>query len=231
MNNIDKLSACEKQLTVLKIDKVRQGIKALPERISEKDIPAVREIYGLYLSLSEADQKAIPSEEYQKLSGAVDAILGIEKEMSAAASVQTLIENLPEPADLVLKDKEAVEKARADYDRLSEGAKGRIEQTLVTKLQDAEKKIAELSQAEIPAKGVYLTVEKFALGQGFVVRPLRVELDEGVNLAEMVTDEIGWRRYSNTGTIESNFYLSGVLDGDNSEAVIPQYIVDRVIAG
>lgn len=74
---------------------------------------------------------------------------------------------------------------------------------------------------------VVMTMEKFTLGQGYVIEPMLVEVEEGDTAADVfmrAAKEKGmeYRCSYSSGT----FYLGAVKDNDTGEAVIPQYILD-----
>ncbi len=78
-----------------------------------------------------------------------------------------------------------------------------------------------------PKGYVTISMEKFTLGLGYVIEPVKVPFYEGDNIAKLTADLIGKGNYENTGSIESGFYLSSVKDNDTREANIPQYILDK----
>lgn len=74
---------------------------------------------------------------------------------------------------------------------------------------------------------VTLSVEKFTLGQGYIVEPITVPYSEGDTVAKIITEYLGEGNYQNTGSVESGFYLSYIRDNDTSEVNVPQYILDQ----
>ena len=74
---------------------------------------------------------------------------------------------------------------------------------------------------------VTLSVEKFTLGQGYIVEPITVPYSEGDTVAKLITEYLGEGNYQNTGSVESGFYLSSVRDNDTSDVNVPQYILDQ----
>lgn len=75
---------------------------------------------------------------------------------------------------------------------------------------------------------VTVSVEKFTLGQGYIIEPVRVPIQEGDNAAEVIAELLGEERNRHGGTVESNFYLSGVYDPSAGEVNIPAYIVQAI---
>lgn len=78
-----------------------------------------------------------------------------------------------------------------------------------------------------PKGYVTISIEKFTLGLGYVEEPIKVPFYEGENVAKLITDIIGDGNYSNTGSLESGFYLSSLKDNDSREPKVPQYILDE----
>lgn len=74
---------------------------------------------------------------------------------------------------------------------------------------------------------VTLSVEKFTLGQGYIVEPITIPYSEGDTVAKLITEYLGEGNYKNTGSVENGFYLSYVRDNDTSDVNVPQYILDQ----
>ncbi|WP_148557309.1 Ig-like domain-containing protein [Terrisporobacter glycolicus] len=74
---------------------------------------------------------------------------------------------------------------------------------------------------------VYVTMEKFTLGQGFKIEPIKVTVPERTKASKVITDLLGEGNYKMTGTVDSNFYLSYIKD-NNTEIKIPQYILSAI---
>ena len=80
---------------------------------------------------------------------------------------------------------------------------------------------------------VYVSVEKFSLGQGYLVEPTAVTFTEGENYAQIfdrVIRAAGYD-YENTGTLTDNFYLSGIIGADTKVIDIPDCIQNMEPAG
>jgi len=75
---------------------------------------------------------------------------------------------------------------------------------------------------------VTVSVEKFTLGQGYVVEPVRVPFQEGDNVAAVISELLGEEHYRHGGSIENSFYLSGVYDPGAGEVDIPSYILQAI---
>ncbi len=80
----------------------------------------------------------------------------------------------------------------------------------------------------IPKGYVTIAIEKFTLGLGYVIEPVKVPFYEGDNIAKLTVDLIGEDNYVSSGSVESGFYLSSVKDNDTREANVPQYILDNI---
>ena len=74
---------------------------------------------------------------------------------------------------------------------------------------------------------VTISVEKFTLGQGYIVEPITVSYKAGETVAELLTKVLGEGNYENTGSVDSAFYLSYIRDEDEGEVNVPQYILDQ----
>ena len=76
---------------------------------------------------------------------------------------------------------------------------------------------------------VIVDIEKFTLGQGFIMEPTVVKLQEGDSAADVTlraAEQAGVElQYRGTGF---GFYLSAVRDDETREANIPQYILDAM---
>ena len=76
---------------------------------------------------------------------------------------------------------------------------------------------------------VIVDIEKFTLGQGFIMEPTVVKLQEGDSAADVTlraAEQAGVElQYRDS---EYGFYLSAVRDDETREANIPQYILDAM---
>ncbi|MEE0777050.1 MAG: S-layer homology domain-containing protein, partial [Bacillota bacterium] len=81
-----------------------------------------------------------------------------------------------------------------------------------------------------PAETVVVSMEKFTLGQGYVIEPSVVELegnDTAATVIERAAKAKGIEVDSNANDTYG-YYLARVKDNDQSEAKIPQYILDEI---
>ncbi len=95
----------------------------------------------------------------------------------------------------------------------------------------------KVEAASTPKGYVTVSMEKFTLGLGYIIEPVRVPIYEGDTGAKVITrlidKNLGKNSYEHTGSIgdESGvvgqtFYLASVKDKDKREAKIPKYILD-----
>lgn len=229
VTNLDTLEKAEARIEALSIGAVQSAIAKLPKEITEENKAQVRETYADYLTLSDKAKAQITEDETQALNAAIDQVVALEKEILSAQTVKARIDALPLVDQLTITDADTVSNIRGLYDQLSESAKKRVDNLKV--LEEAEKQI-EILQAEQPkTKTITLSIEKFTLGQGYIQTPIQIEVEEDDNLAAITTGLLGRGNYKNTGTVDKQFYLSGIKDNDTSEANIPQYIKDAVDRG
>ncbi|HBL83592.1 MAG: hypothetical protein A2Y17_09375 [Clostridiales bacterium GWF2_38_85] len=74
---------------------------------------------------------------------------------------------------------------------------------------------------------VYITVEKFAVGQGYILEPTRLALEDGDTAWSVLVRAMGEDNLIVTESEWGN-YLSGVKDNETREANIPQFIIDQI---
>ncbi len=68
------------------------------------------------------------------------------------------------------------------------------------------------------------TAEKFVIGQGFLVEPKQVTLQQGSSIADLFKKVMDEEGYSYTASEGGGFYLEGINDADNGAATIPESI-------
>lgn len=93
------------------------------------------------------------------------------------------------------------------------------------------------ANAATPKGYITVSIEKFTLGQGYIVEPVKVPFYSGDNGAKILTrvlDDYGLE-YRHTGKIDdtsgmvgSTFYLSYIRDDETRKAQIPKYITDQI---
>lgn len=88
---------------------------------------------------------------------------------------------------------------------------------------DADVQAAAASQ---PAGYVTLTVEKFTIGQGFLIGPSKVPFYAGENYAQVLDRVLAENNYGHgyTGSLINSYYLSSIGNGDSGVVRIPAVI-------
>ncbi len=80
---------------------------------------------------------------------------------------------------------------------------------------------------------VCVSMEKFTLGQGYIIEPTLVKVPKYTRASQVITDLIEAkypdiaRPYRNTGDVENSFYLSYVYDTD-TDVHVPAYILSKL---
>ena len=92
-------------------------------------------------------------------------------------------------------------------------------------------------QAVSPEGYVTISMEKFTLGLGYIIEPVKVPFytgDNGANIITRLMEDYGYEYENNgsvsdtSGVVGSTFYLARVKDDDYREAQIPQYILNEI---
>lgn len=82
---------------------------------------------------------------------------------------------------------------------------------------------------------VVISVEKFTLGQGYLIEPTVVPIYEGDNCAMLLDRVLNANGYTfeYNGTLNSGFYMKGINNADNGKTKIPDVIknMDRFFSG
>lgn len=126
----------------------------------------------------------------------------------------------------VTSDKMATQQvllAAAAWERYSAGENSIYDMTDVASPVDPED--PENPDPEEPSGYVTVAVEKFSIGQGYLVEPELVPVYKDMTAAEVITRYLEDHNleYEHTGTIEDSFYLSAVKDTKGSKtAVFPE---------
>lgn len=70
---------------------------------------------------------------------------------------------------------------------------------------------------------VYISVEKFSLGQGYIVKPVKVTVEQGTVVSEIVEKVLGMEGYRPEIDIHSSYgwYLAGIEQADNGNTQVP----------
>lgn len=140
-----------------------------------------------------------------------------EEDKKAAKEVEDQIKAIGE---VTLESKSAIEAARVAYENLSETQK-----KLVTNLETLTKAETELKKLETEAsKGtITLTVERFTIGQGYFVEPIKVPFEAGDNGATLLKKVIGAENF-----VGEDSYLEAIKGADLGldQVKIPDYIAE-----
>lgn len=87
---------------------------------------------------------------------------------------------------------------------------------------------ASAAEKELPAGYVTVSVEKFTLGQGFILEPVKVPFFEGETGSDITDRAIG-KENVNMGN-GTGSYISSIADDGFGKENIPQFIIDAVIS-
>ena len=123
-------------------------INNLPDadKVTTSDKEAIEAARAAYEALTDDQKAKVAPETLQKL---VDdeAALKEAEDTAAAQAVTDEINALPSSDKVATTDKEAIEKARAAYDALSDDQKAKVPAEAVKALEDAEKALTEAEKA------------------------------------------------------------------------------------
>ena len=230
VSNRDDLFAAQARIGELLVDDLGDRIGEIPDEITRDDVDYIRGIYSDYLSLTEDERAQIDPANVEKLNAAVEAAVRIENDIIKADAIKQRIDDLPTVSEITLGDANNIENIRAAYDRANERIKEYVGSGALVTLEAAEGRIAELKGTATGEKTVYIAIEKFTLGQGYVQTPVAVTITENEtpNVAALVLSVIGEGKYQNMGSIADSFYLQAICDDDRSEADIPEYVLEKV---
>lgn len=229
VQNLSKLEEAEATIAKLEANEVDKLIEALPDNITladKEDAVAARKAYD---KLEDVAKKYVVK--FEKLEIALSKIAQLERDTLSAEALDAEIEKLPSVDEVSLANKKAIVKIVTAYNILTDEAKVLVKEANVKKLKALDAKLAELDKEkpeEPQQKSVTVSVEKFTLGQGYVIEPTKVAFNDGENVASIITRLLGEGNYENTGSIESSFYLAKVKDKDSSAVNIPQYIQTEI---
>ena len=120
-------------------------IKALPNAaaVTIDDKAAIEEASAAYDALTSAQKNLIPLADRTKLA-AVKGALAAAEDRAAAEAVDAVIKALPNPADVTLDDKAAIEDAGAAYDALTTAQKLLVPLASTDKLQADKDAVAKI---------------------------------------------------------------------------------------
>ncbi|MEG0731882.1 MAG: Ig-like domain-containing protein [Vagococcus sp.] len=95
---------------------------------------------------------------------------------------------------------------------------------------DALKTDKELTIEESKGEFVTFSLEKFTIGQGFIVEPVQVPYKKNENAAQLF-DRVAKEHkldYWNAGSLTKSFYLQGIENVDTLKINIPKYITQKL---
>ena len=201
------------------VKEVEEKINAIGSKITLNSKKSIQEARAAYEKLSEAQKKLVSNletltkaeEELKKLEGQQEA------DQKAAKEVEEKIKAIG--TEITLESKKAIEGARAAYEKLSEAQK-----KLVSNLEVLTKAEEELKKLEEASKGtVTLTVERFTIGQGYFVEPIKVPFEAGDNGATLLKKAIGAENF-----VGADSYLEAIKGADLGldKVKIPEYITE-----
>lgn len=78
-----------------------------------------------------------------------------------------------------------------------------------------------------PKGYVTISVEKFALGLGYIKEPIKVPFYEGDSVAKLTIDTVGEKNIDYNGTANKGFWLNAVKDNETREPNWPQHIIEN----
>lgn len=204
-------------------EKTYQGIidkiEALPEadKVQLSDKANIEAVRTAYKALSAENQAKVTN--YQKLVDCEIALKNLQEAVNkaAAAKVDALIADLPQPENLVYNEhKEAVNAAKDAFDKLTETQKALV--TNIDKLNVCIEKMEELKTLQ---GSVTFDIERFTIGQGYFVEPIQVPFYDGDNARTILQRVIG-----EENCVGEDNYLKGIKGADAGvdKVVVPDYI-------
>ena len=200
-----------------------KAVKAVEDQInaigtvtleSKKAIEAAR---AAYEKLSENQKKLVSN--LETLTKVEAELKKLEEEAAQAEADKKAAKEVEEKIKAIgntitLGSKKSIEAARAAYEKLSEAQK-----KLVTNLETLTKAEEELKKLE---KGtITLTIERFTIGQGYFVEPIKVPFEAGDNGATLLKKVIGAENF-----VGEDSYLEAINGADLGldQVKIPDYI-------
>ncbi|MEE0776443.1 MAG: S-layer homology domain-containing protein [Bacillota bacterium] len=89
---------------------------------------------------------------------------------------------------------------------------------------------AEINADDASNSYVYLTMEKFTLGQECIFAPIAIPWEEGMTAASILVDKLGDDNYQCSGSLDGgDLYISAVKDPDQGSVDMPKVIYDAVM--
>lgn len=133
LENADALTAVTDKILAMGTVKLENGKLVKDGDVTAESGPKIEEARKAYAALNE-EQKKLFGKAYPEYLEALEAaekayeqVKDTEAAKKAAAEVDAMIDALPNPEDITLDDKDAIDAAMKAYDDLSEAAKGYVE--------------------------------------------------------------------------------------------------------
>ena len=131
--NADKLTEVTDKILAIGTVKLENGKLVKDGEVTAESGPKIEEARKAYAALNE-EQKKLFGKAYPEYLEALEAaekayeqVKDTEAAKAAAAEVDAMIDALPNPEDITLDDKDAIDAAMKAYEDLSEAAKGYVE--------------------------------------------------------------------------------------------------------
>ena len=131
--NADKLTEVTDKILAIGTVKLENGKLVKDGEVTAESGPKIEEARKAYAALNE-EQKKLFDKAYPEYLEALEAaekayeqVKDTEAAKAAAAEVDAMIDALPDPEDITLDDKDAIDAAMKAYDDLSDAAKGYVE--------------------------------------------------------------------------------------------------------
>lgn len=131
--NADKLTEVTDKILAMGTVKLENGKLVKDGEVTAESGPKIEEARKAYAALNE-EQKKLFDKAYPEYLEALEAaekayeqVKDTEAAKKAAAEVDAMIDALPNPEDITLDDKDAIDAAMKAYDDLSDAAKGYVE--------------------------------------------------------------------------------------------------------
>ena len=131
--NADKLTEVTDKILAMGTVKLENGKLVKDGEVTAESGPKIEEARKAYAALNE-EQKKLFDKAYPEYLEALEAaekayeqVKDTEAAKAAAAEVDAMIDALPNPEDITLDDKDAIDAAMKAYDDLSDAAKGYVE--------------------------------------------------------------------------------------------------------
>lgn len=133
LENADALTAVTDKILAIGTVKLENGKLVKDGEVTAESGPKIEEARKAYAALNE-EQKKLFGKAYPEYLEALEAaekayeqVKDEEAAKAAAAEVDAMIDALPDPDDITLDDKDAIDAAMKAYEDLSEAAKGYVE--------------------------------------------------------------------------------------------------------